>query len=149
MPTLADNKFARRDFEVLEEVEAGLELLGVEVKPVRAGQMKLKGAFVKIVGGKLVLINAFIPRYEKAAGGAAAAPDPYRTRALLVHKKELKKLFDRIETRGFTLVPLSVYTRGRLIKIKVAVARGRKTHEKREVLKKRDIARDVQRELKK
>lgn len=149
MPTLADNKFARRDYEVLDEVEAGLELLGAEVKPVRAGQMKLKGAFVKIVAGNLVLINAFIPRYEKAMGGVAGAPDPYRTRALLVHKKELKKMFDAIEVRGFTLIPLSVYTRGRLIKIKVAVARGRKTHEKREVLKKRDIERDIQRELKK
>lgn len=149
MPTLADNKLARRDFEILSEVEAGLELLGMEVKPVRAGQMKLKGSFVKIVGGALVLLNGFIPKYDKAAGGSvAAAYDPYRTRRLLVHKKELKKLFDALETRGFTLIPLSVYTKGRLIKIKIAIARGRKTHEKKEVLKQRDIERDVRRELK-
>lgn len=149
MPTLSDNKFARRDYEVLDEVEAGLELLGMEVKPIRAGQMKLKGSFVKIVGGALVLINGFIPKYDKAAGGSAAvAYDPYRTRRLLVHKKELKKLSDALDTRGYTLVPLSVYTHGRLIKLKVAIARGRKTHEKKDVLKQRDIERDVRRELK-
>lgn len=148
MPTLAENKWAHRDYEVLNEVEAGLELLGAEVKPVRAGQMKLKGAFVKIVGGRLVLLNAFIPRYEKAAGGTLGAPDPYRTRALLVHKKELRKIFDVVEQRGAAIIPLSVYTRGRLIKLKVAVARGRKTHEKKDLLKRRDIARDVARELK-
>jgi SsrA-binding protein len=149
MPTLSDNKFARRDYEVLNEVEAGLELLGMEVKPIRAGQMKLKGSFVKIVGGALVLINGFIPKYDKAAGGTEAATyDPYRTRRLLVHKKELKKLSDALDTRGYTLVPLSVYTRGRLIKLKVAIARGRKTHEKKDILKQRDIDRDVRRELK-
>ncbi len=148
MPALAENKTARRDFDVLNEFEAGLELLGVEVKPIRAGQMKLRGAFVKIVGGELVLINAFIPKYEKAAGGALAVYDPYRTRRLLVNKKELMKMFDAFETRGFTLVPLQIYTRGRLIKLKVAIARGRKTHEKKEILKQRDIARDARRELK-
>ncbi len=149
MPTLADNKFARRDYEILDEVETGLELLGIEVKPIRGGQMKLKGSFVKIVGGALVLINGFIPKYDKAAGGSVAVTyDPYRTRRLLVHKKELRKLSDALDTRGYTLVPLSVYTRGRLIKLKVAIARGRKTHEKREVLKQRDIERDIRRELK-
>ncbi len=148
MPTLAENKFARREYDVLDEVEAGLELLGVEVKPVRAGQMKLKGSFVKIVGGNLVLLNAFIPKYTKATGGVAEKYDPYRTRALLVHKKELKKIFDMVEQRGGTIIPLSVYTRGRLIKIKVAVARGRKMHEKKEILKQKDIARDAEREAK-
>ncbi|OGH62213.1 MAG: SsrA-binding protein [Candidatus Magasanikbacteria bacterium RIFCSPHIGHO2_01_FULL_50_8] len=148
MPTLSENKWARRDYEILDEVEAGLELLGHEVKPVRAGQMKLRGAFVKIVGGALVLLGAFIPRYEKASDAVVGGYDPYRTRRLLVHTKELKKIFDLVESRGYTIIPLSVYTRGRLIKLKIAVARGRREHEKREVLKRRDIEREVRQALK-
>ncbi len=151
MPTLSDNKFARRDYEVIEEIEAGLELFGAEVKVVRAGQMKLKGAFVKIVGGALVLVNGFIPKYEKAAvgpGSSIGGYDPYRTRQLLVHKKELSKLADAANTKGLTLVPLSVYTRGRYIKLKIAVARGRRDFEKKSILKKRDLDRELRRELK-
>lgn len=147
MPTLAENKQARLEYEILDDVEAGLELLGHEVKSVRGGFMKLKGSFVKIVGGQLVLLNAFIPKYEKASVGVEGY-DPYRTRRLLINSKELKKMHDAIDIRGFTLVPLSIYTKGRLIKLKVAVARGRKTHEKRDVLKKRDIERDTRRALK-
>ncbi|MCX6781350.1 MAG: SsrA-binding protein SmpB [Candidatus Magasanikbacteria bacterium] len=148
MPTLAENKQARRDFEILDEIEAGLVLSGQEVKSVRAGFGKLRGAFVKIVGGQLVLLNAFIPKYEKATVGVATY-DPNQTRVLLVHKKELKKIFDAIETRGCAVIPISMYTRGRVIKLKIAIARGRKTHEKKEVLKQRDINREMQRDLKK
>lgn len=149
MPTLADNKWARRDYEILNELEAGLELLGIEVKPVRAGAMKLKGAFVKTVGGGLALVNAFIPRYEKASAATAAGYDPSRTRRLLVSRKEMMKLARALETEGRTLVPLSVYTSGKYIKVKVAVARGRRAFEKKEVLKRRDVERDIRRELKK
>ncbi len=147
MPTLAMNKQARFEYDILDELEAGLALEGQEVKSIRAGHMKLRGAFVKLVGGELVLLNAFIPKYMPAITGTTVY-DPNRTRNLLVNKKELKRLADTLDTRGTSIIPLSVYTRGRYIKIKIAVARGRKIHEKRAVLKERDIARDARRELK-
>lgn len=147
MPTLSENKQARLDYESLQEFEVGLELLGHEVKSIRGGYMKLKGAFVKIIGGQLVLLNAFIPKYEKATVGVASY-DPYRTRRLLVNQKELKKMFTALETKGYTLIPRAVYTKGRLIKLSVAIARGRKQHEKRDVLKKRALDRDLKRDLK-
>lgn len=147
MPTLAVNKQARFEYEILDQLEAGLELLGPEVKVVRAGGMKLRGTFVKVVAGGLVLLNSFIPKYEKATVGMATY-DPYRTRRLLVNKKELKRISDALDTRGVSAIALEVYTRGRYLKIKIATARGRKTHEKREVLKKRDVDREIKRELK-
>lgn len=145
MPTLAENRRARADYEILNELEAGLGLLGHEVKSVRGGAMRLKGAFVKIIGGKLVLLNAYIPKYEKASAAVVAGYDPYRSRTLLVSRKELMKLSRALETDGRTLVPLSVYTSGRYIKVKIAVARGRRTFEKRAAIKQRDIDRDIRR----
>lgn len=147
MPTLADNKQARFNYETLQEFEVGLELLGHEVKSVRAGQIKLKGAFVRVVGGELWLLNAFIQKYARASVGVADY-DPTRSRRLLVRKKELVKLSAASLTKGLTIVPLSVYTRGRFIKMKIAIARGRRQFEKREVLKQRDVDREIRSSLK-
>lgn len=149
MPTLAVNKSAQADYEILTELEAGLSLLGHEVKSVRGGAMRLKGAFVKIIGGHVMLVNGYIPKYEKANGPTVAAYDPYRSRQLLVSRKELLHLQRALETEGRTLVPLSVYTAGRYIKVKIAVARGRRAYEKRAAIKRREVERDIHRELKK
>lgn len=147
MSTLAENKAARFNHEILDEFEAGLKLTGQEVKSVRAGQMKLKGAFVRVVGGELILLNAHIPRYARASVGVEGY-DPTHTRTLLVNKKEMQKLLEAQSTKGYTIVPISVYTRGRFIKIKIAVARGKKEFEKKESIKKRELDREVRAALK-
>jgi SsrA-binding protein len=146
MPKLADNRRALRDFEILDEFEAGLVLHGYEVKAVRGGLMKLQGSYVTIASGSARLINAHIGPYQKA--GNIKDYDPVRTRQLLLHKKEIAKLASKLETKGLTLVPISVYTKGSKIKLKFGLARGRKEFEKKEQKKKRDIERDVMRDLK-
>ncbi len=146
MPKLADNRRALRDFEILDEFEAGLVLRGHEVKSVRNGLMKLQGSYVTIASGSARLINAHIGPYLKA--GDLKDYDPVRTRQLLLHKKEIAKLASKLETKGLTLVPISVYTKGSKIKLKFGLARGRKEYEKKEKKKQRDIDRDVLRDLK-
>jgi SsrA-binding protein len=146
MPKLADNRRALRDFEILDEFEAGLVLAGHEVKSVRNGLMKLTGSYVTIASGSARLINAHIGLYPKA--GKVKDYDPVRTRQLLLHKKEIAKLASKLEQKGLTLVPISVYTKGSKIKMKFGLARGRKEFEKKEKKKQRDIDRDVMRDLK-
>lgn len=147
MPTLAENKQARFDYELLENFEAGLKLSGQEVKSARSGQMKLSGAFVRVVGGEAWLLNAHIPKYAAASVGVVDY-DPTRTRKLLLSSKELKKLADAQMTKGLTIVPVSVYTAGKFIKIKIAIARGKKQFEKRESIKKRDVEREMRSAMK-
>ncbi|MFH2062533.1 MAG: SsrA-binding protein SmpB [bacterium] len=145
MPTLADNRRSLRDFQVLDEFEAGLVLTGQEVKSVRDGQMKLTGSYITVANGEARLINAHIPPYPKA--GKIKDFDPTRTRKLLLHKRETSKLAGKMDQKGLTLVPISVYTSGSWIKLKFGLARGRKEFEKKEQKKQKDIARDVQRDL--
>lgn len=146
MPTLAVNKKARHDYEILETVEAGLALLGHEVKSVRDGGMSLQGAYVSLRGGAVWLIGAHIPKYKPA--GPLEGHDPDRTRQLLLHKREIGRLMGKLQQKGLTLVPISVYTCGSKIKVEVGLARGKKQFEKREQIKKRDLDRDVRRFLK-
>ncbi|MFH1047768.1 MAG: SsrA-binding protein SmpB [Patescibacteria group bacterium] len=146
MPTLADNRRALHDFEILDEFEAGLVLAGHEVKSVRGGLMKLVGSYVTIASGQARLINGHIGQYPKS--GKLKDYDPVRTRRLLLHKKEIGKLSSKLEQKGLTLVPISVYTKGSKIKLKFGLARGRKEYEKKEKKKQRDIQRDVMRDLK-
>ncbi|HTM67970.1 MAG TPA: SsrA-binding protein SmpB [Candidatus Binatia bacterium] len=146
MPTLAENKKAKFEYQVLDTVEAGLMLTGPEVKSVRNGRMSLLGAYVSIARGAVWLIGAHIQRYPNA--GPQLEYDPERTRRLLLHKREIMKLAGKLEQKGLTLVPISVYTKGSKIKISVGLARGKKNYEKRETLRKRDLDRDVRRSLK-
>ena len=146
MPTIAENRKALFDYEVLEEYEAGLVLLGHEVKSARNGGMRLKGAYVTMHGGELWLIGSHIARYAKA--GALEGYEPDRSRKLLVRKREIRSIAGKMEQKGLTLVPISVYASGSKLKMKFALARGRKMYEKREKLRKRDIDREVRRSLK-
>lgn len=146
MPKLADNRRALRNYEILDEYEAGLELRGHEVKAIRNGLMKLEGSYVTVSGGEARLINAHIGRYQKA--GDLKDYDPERTRRLLLHKKEIAKLASKLEQKGLTLVPISVYTKGSKIKLKLGLARGRKEYEKKEKKKQKDIDMDMKRDLK-
>ncbi len=145
--TIARNKKARYDYEILETFEAGLVLQGSEVKALRAGRVNLKDSFVKLVRGEAFLFNAHIGRLETTHhyyGHEERAP-----RKLLLHKKQLAKLASAVEKEGHTIVPLQLYFNDRNIaKLQIAVARGKKLHDKRADLKERDMKRDIQRALK-
>src|SRR3989338_721423 len=146
MPSYAENRKARFNYEILEKYEAGIELLGVEVKSVRGGQMSLEGAFVIIRGGEAYLINANIPPYQ--AKNAPKDYDPLRNRKLLLTKKEISELRGSEKNKSLTIVPISVYNKNRKIKLEIALVKGKKKFDKRETLKKRDTDRELRREYK-
>lgn len=145
MKDYAYNKRAGFDFELLETLEAGIELLGVEVKSVRAGHMSLRGAFVTIHNGSAYLTNATIPPWQVA--NTPGTYDPTRSRRLLVTAAQLKYLIGKISEQGLTMVPVRVYPKRSVIKLEIALARGKKLHNKKEKKKEQDIKRDVERML--
>ena len=134
------------NYEILEELEAGLELLGNEVKALRAKQGKLEGSHIIVRGGEAYIVGMHIPPFQ--AANTPASYDPDRSRKLLLTKKELSHLGEIEGQKGLTIVPISVYNKGRKLKVQVAVARGRKVHDKRAVLKERDTDREMRRTLK-
>lgn len=143
---LIEHKKARLDYEILEEFEAGIELLGFEVKAVRAKLGKLEGAHVIVRGGEAYVVGMYIAAYQPA--NTPKDYDPSHSRKLLLTKKELRALNDWENQKGLTIVPISVYNKGGKIKMKLAAVRGRKKYDKRAVLKKRDTDRDIRRTLK-
>ncbi len=143
---LIEHKKARQNYEVLEEFEAGLELLGTEVKSLRAGQGKLEGSHVIVRGGEAYVVGMHIPPYQPL--NTAKDYDPDRSRRLLLSKKELIQLGDYESQKGLTIVPLRVYNKGKNLKLAVAAAKGRKSYDKRAVLKERDTKREIERTLK-
>lgn len=143
---LIEHKKARLNYEVLEEFEAGLELLGVEVKSLRAGLGKLEGSHVVVRGGEAYVVGMHIPPYQPK--NTPADYDPDRSRRLLLNKKELITLSGFESQKGLTIVPLKVYNKGKNLKLLVAAAKGRKLHDKRAVLKERDQKREIERTLK-
>lgn len=147
MPTLAVNKNAKRNYDFIEEYEGGLALTGAEVKSIKAGHVQLKGAYLTIRDSELWIRNMHVSPYKKA--GNIDSYNPSRDRKVLVHKRELKKLIGKQKAEGLTLVPISVYTKGDLIKLSFALARGKKQYEKRDAIKKRDVQRKIQQEMKK
>lgn len=140
MPSLARNKRAFHDYDLFEKVEAGIELTGAEVKSAKAGQVSLKGAYVAVRGGETWLLGAHISSYKPA--GTSKAYDPARTRRLLLKKSELRTLIGKTQS-GLTIVPLSLYTKRGLVKVEIALARGRKQFEKRDAIRKREIRREI------
>jgi SsrA-binding protein len=144
--TLIDHKKARFDYEIMDKYEAGIELLGFEVKSLMSKRGSLEGAFVIARGGEAFLMGASIPPYQ--AKNTPAGYDPYRTRRLLLKKSEINSLAGKESANGLTIVPLSMYNKGTKIKIEIAVARHKKKHDKRELIKKRETDREMRRELK-
>ncbi len=142
MPSLAQNRKARHDYEILETYEAGLVLSGAEVKSVKAGRVNLQGSFVIPKGIELWLTGCHIAPYAPAAG-TSPGYDPMRDRKLLLKHSELMHLAGKSRQAGLTLVPLSVYTAHRFVKLELALARGRKQHDKRAAIKRREIEREV------
>ena len=145
MASYAENRRARFDYEILEKYEAGIELLGMEVKSVRDGRMSLEGSFVIVRGGEAYLMNANIPPYQP--NNAPENYDPLRNRKLLLTKKEMEELA-KSEKTNLTTVPLRLYNKGRKIKIEIALAKGKKKRDKRESIKKRETDREIRREYK-
>lgn len=143
---LVQNKKIHFNYEILERYEAGIELLGVEVKSLRAGRGSLEGSHVTVRGGEAYLIGATIQPYQ--AGNLLKGYEATRNRRLLLTKDEIAELSAQESKKGLTIVPVSVYTKGRKLKVEIAVVRGKKTHDKRETLKKRESERDIMREIK-
>ena len=146
MAHYAENRKARFNYEILEKYETGIELLGTEVKSVRAGQMSLEGAFVIARGGEAFIINANIPPFQPK--NAPKDYDPLRNRKLLLTKKEIEELAGSEKNKSLTIVPISVYNKNRKIKVEIALVKGKKKFDKRETLKKRDTDREIRREYK-
>lgn len=138
------NREASYRFELLDTFECGIALTGTEVKSLRDGGSHLKDAYAILKGGELWLVGAHIPPYG-AASRFNHAPD--RDRKLLLHRRELDKLAGQLHTKGLTVVPTRMYFKGPLVKVEVALARGKDRYDKRQTIKERDMARDVQREL--
>src|SRR3989338_4298246 len=149
MPTIATNKEALQNYEVMETSEAGIVLTGTEVRSVKRGSIQLKGSYCSLDGkGELFLKNAHISAYKPAAS-VQRDYTPTHRRKLLLSKQELRSLIGKLQAKGITLIPLRVYTTRGLIKVELGLCRGRKTYDKREQKKKKDIERDVKRELRK
>ncbi|MFA7653495.1 MAG: SsrA-binding protein SmpB [Candidatus Magasanikbacteria bacterium] len=146
MSELANNRKAFHDYEILEKLEAGLVLSGQEVKSIKKGHASLKGSFITFRGDTPILTNANISKYQPA--GNLPDYDPLRPRPLLLHKKQIAYLKSKVHEEGLTIIPISMYTKNHLVKIEVAVAKGKKKFDKRAAIKKRDLDREVKRTLK-
>lgn len=140
-----NNRKAKYDYEILETIEAGIVLTGTEIKSIRNGKANLKDSYATIKKGEAILLNMHISPYEQ---GNIFNHQETRTRKLLLHKKEIIKLNDKIHIEGYTLVPLKLYFKGSIAKILLGIAKGKKTYDKREAIKKRDIERDIKARLK-
>jgi SsrA-binding protein len=145
MAIFATNRKANFNYEIKERFEAGIELLGFEVKSVRAGQVSLDGSRVIVRGGEAYLVGTTIQPFQ--VNNTPKDYEPDHTRRLLLSKKEILELEKLAETKGLTIVPLSMYNKNRHIKVELGVGRGKKLHDKRETIKKRDLDRQLKRDL--
>lgn len=139
------NRRASYEYQILDKFEAGISLTGPEVKSVKNKRLIFEGSFIRIADGEAWLCNAHIAPYEFADNRSF---DPKRNRRLLMHKKEIMKIQTEIREKGLTVVPLSCYTMGGKIKLEIALAKGKKEYKKREVIKRRDMQREVEQSLK-
>lgn len=142
---IATNKKAYHDYFIEDTYEAGIVLVGSEVKSVRLGQVNLKDSYCIVKNGSLELVNAHISPYEK---GSFFNVDARRTRKLLMHKAEIDKLRGKVEIKGFTLVPTKMYFKQGLVKVEVGLAKGKELHDKRKTLADKDMKRSLERQLK-
>ena len=141
---MATNRKARHDYHILEVYQAGIALLGTEVKSLRAGHVSLVDSYADIQEGELYLLNCHISPYTH---GTAWNHNPMRRKKLLLHRREIDKLAGKIQQRGFTLIPLSVYFERGRAKVDIALAKGKKLYDKREDMKRRDQERDIGRAM--
>ncbi len=143
--TLASNRKAYHDYIIEETIEAGIALTGTEIKAVRAGRANLKDGYAAIRDGEVWLLNVHISPWE---GGNRENHDPLRARRLLLHRREINRLAQRIAEKGWTLVPLRIYLKNNRAKVELGLARGKKQYDKREAIAQRDSDRELRREVK-
>ena len=143
---LADNRYAKFQYEILETIEAGIELLGTEVKSIRNGNINLRDGFCSFRNGELLLLNVHISPHKNV--GSFFNHEPLRNRKLLLHKKEIVKIKSNTEKKGLTIIPLSIYLKGSWIKLKIGISKGKKLHDKRQADKQKDIKREIKTALK-
>lgn len=143
MQSLLENRKARFDYEIIDTFEAGVELVGYEVKALKSGHGSIIGAYVKIFDGEAYIVGMKVDEYQK---GTLTEQDKTRTRKLLLNKAELKKLIKQTEEKGLTIVPLSLYSKNRWIKLSIGIGRGKKKSDKREKIKKRELDINIRRE---
>jgi len=141
---VARNKKARHDYHLLERFEAGLVLQGSEIKSIRAGQINIKQAYVRVDGEEAWLMDAHIAPYEQAS---RFGHEPTRPRKLLLHKREITRLYDEVRLKGTTIIPTQVHLRDGRAKVEIAIARGKKLYDKRQSIAQRDAQRQIEREL--
>jgi len=146
MAFYAENRKLRFNYEILEKYEAGIELLGTEVKSIRASKVSLEGAFVIVRGGECFLINANIQPYQ--VNNAPKDYDAFRNKKLLLTKKEIKELASNEKNKSLTIMPISMYSKNRKIKVEIALVKGKKKQDKRESIKKRETDREIRRKQK-
>lgn len=142
---ISQNKKARHDYFIIEEIEAGIELFGTEVKSVRQGKVNLTDAYASINNSEVFVKGMNISPYEQ---GNIFNRDPLRERKLLLHKNQIRKLIGQIQQQGFSLIPLKVYLKGSLVKVTLAVVKGKKLYDKRDDIAKRDAKRNMDRVMK-
>ena len=142
MKIIAKNKRAYFDYHIMETWEAGLVLTGPEVKSIKAGHVNLKGSFVSLIDGIPRMVNCHISSYKHAKANQTNY-DPSRARRLLMNKKEVSSLIGLLQQKGLTLLPLSVYTKSGFVKVELGLCKGKKKHDKREILKKKAINREI------
>ncbi len=148
MKIVATNKKGYSDYDIVETIEAGISLLRNEVKSLRMGMVNIKDSYAVVKNGEVFLLNLHISPYPYSS--PFIKYDPERERKLLLHKSEIRKLYGKVRERGLTLIPFEIYFNDRgKVKVKLALAKGRKKWEKREVIKEREIRREIGRELKK
>lgn len=143
---VSDNRQARYLYEILETYEAGIQLTGTEVKSIREGKVNLQDGYALVRNGEAWLINLHISPYS--GSGQYFNHEPRRTRKLLLHRQEIRKLIGKVEQQGLTLVPLKMYLKRGLVKVSIALGKGKKLHDKREDMKRRQDQRDIQRAMK-
>ncbi|MCD8107567.1 MAG: SsrA-binding protein SmpB [Oscillospiraceae bacterium] len=142
---IAENRQARHEYFVLEALEAGIELVGTEVKSIRLGGVNLKDSWCEIRDGQIYAIGVHISPYEK---GNIFNRDPRRDRRLLIHKSEIRRLFDKVRQEGLTIVPLKLYYKGSRVKMEIGLCKGKKLYDKRDDMARRQTERDIERILK-
>jgi SsrA-binding protein len=144
--TIAVNRQARHEYDVLETFEAGLSLTGSEIKSIRAGQVNLRGGYARIKDDDLWLVDVHISPYAEAGQHFGHAPT--RPRRLLLHRREIRRLRNKVEAAGLTLVPLRLYIKGRWAKVELGLCRGRKLHDRRQAIARQEARREMEREWK-
>ena len=142
---IANNKKVYHDYFIEDKYEAGIELYGTEIKSLRMGKCSVKESYIRIEKGEVFIVGMHISPYEK---GNIFNKDPLRTRKLLLHKQEIRKLSGKLTEQGYTIVPLQVYLKGSLVKVEIGLAKGKKLYDKRQDIAKKDARREAERDFK-